>query len=87
MLISSVKAKKMLSIGCIAYLAHVFNRPDKVVSSVEDTLVVKKFAEVFYDNLSRLAPKRELKFSIKLAPSIVLISKALYKMTQLNYKS
>lgn len=36
---------------------------------------------MFLDNLPRLAPEKELEFSIELALNTVMISKALYKIT------
>lgn len=40
MIISSVKARKMLSKGCIRYLAYIVSKSDEVILNVKDTLVV-----------------------------------------------
>lgn len=49
--------------------------------SVKVIPIMQEFSDVFFDNFSRLAPKREVEFSIKLALRITTISKAPYKMT------
>lgn len=40
MIISSVKAKKMLSKWCIRYLVHIVSKLDEVVPGAKDTLVM-----------------------------------------------
>lgn len=81
MMISSVKAKKMLRKGCTEYLAHMMNKVDESVSSFQNAFIIVKFQVMFLDNLPRLTPTEEVKFSIELSPGTVPISKALYYMT------
>lgn len=80
-MVSSVKARKMLSKMCIAYLVHIVNRSNEAIHSVKDTPIVQEFLYIFSDNLSRLAPKREVKFSIELTLVTMPVSKAPYKMS------
>lgn len=52
MMISSVKAQKMLNKGCARYLAFMSTKVEaKMTSSVDDTQLVYKFLNVFLDNL------------------------------------
>lgn len=81
MMISTIKAHKMLNKGYTGYLAQMINRSDsKATPSMEDTLVVYEFSNVFLDNLSRLAPKKEVQFNIELALRTTPISKASYRI-------
>lgn len=80
MMISSVKAKKMLNKGCMLYLAHIVNRSNKVIQGVKDTQVVQDFLDVFPNNLSRLSPKRKLEFNIELVSSTTPISIVTYRI-------
>lgn len=43
MMISSVKAKKMLRKGCTEYLAHMMNKVDESVSSFQNAFIIVKF--------------------------------------------
>lgn len=81
MMISSVKAKKMLSKRCMAYLVYTVNRSDEVVLGMKDTPVEQKFLDVFFNNFLGLTPNKELEFSIKLVSDTITISKTQYKMT------
>ena len=47
---------------------------------IEDIPVVKKFPDVFFEELSGLPLDREAEFSIDLLPGTVPISKTLYRM-------
>lgn len=68
MMISNVKARKMLNKRCVGYLAYMGNKANaKLASSVGGTPLVCEFLDLFYDNLLRLAPDREVDFSVKLA--------------------
>lgn len=40
MIISSVKARKMLSKGCTRYLAHIVNKSDEALLSVKDIIAI-----------------------------------------------
>ncbi|XP_044502571.1 uncharacterized protein LOC123223472 [Mangifera indica] len=79
MMISSVRARKMLSKGCIGYLAHVVNKSNSESTlNVKNTLVVYEFLDVFPDNLSGLAPEREVEFSVELAPGHVVSTDGIF---------
>lgn len=69
----------MLSKGYIGFLAHMVSKV-KLGLSIDDTLVVWEFPNVFLKELPKLAPKQEVKLSIELALNITPILKASYKM-------
>lgn len=73
MMINIVKAKKMLSKGCITFLVHIVNKIDEVVLGVRDTPMVQNFSNVFLNNFPKLTPEREVKFNIELALDITLM--------------
>ncbi|XP_070046900.1 uncharacterized protein LOC142169689 [Nicotiana tabacum] len=77
--ISYLKARKLMSNGCLAYLAHV--RDMKVGSPVlESVPIVKEFSDVFPDDLPRIPPDREIEFGIDTLPVTQPISIPPYRM-------
>lgn len=85
MMISSVKTRKMLSKRCPSYLTHIVSKVDGSILSLQDTLIVYEFQDMFLDNLSRLALERKVEFNIELASRIVLIFKVPYIMAPTKY--
>ena len=82
-LISSLKARRMISKGSEGYLAFVKDT-SKDEPSLEDYPVVKEFADVFPEELPGLPPQREIEFTIELVPGAEPISKAPYRMAPLE---
>ncbi|KAL6191616.1 hypothetical protein ACLB2K_038006 [Fragaria x ananassa] len=82
-LISAVVAKKLLSKGCQAFLAHVV---DTSIVEAGDIPVVKEFPDVFPEDLTGLPPVREIDFSIELLPGTMTISQAPYRMAPTELK-
>ncbi|XP_070031815.1 uncharacterized protein [Nicotiana tomentosiformis] len=77
--ISYLKARKLVSSGCLAYLAHV--RDMKVDSPMlESVQIVKEFPEVFPDDLLEIPPDREIEFGIDTLPGTQPISIPPYRM-------
>ncbi|KAM1751604.1 hypothetical protein ACFX11_009697 [Malus domestica] len=79
-IISAVKAKRLLKKGCQGYLAHVVLNEDTPIR-VEDVRVVRHFPEVFPDDLPRLPPDKEIKFTIDLLLGKDPISLTPYRLT------
>ncbi|KAM1233492.1 hypothetical protein ACFX2J_003185 [Malus domestica] len=77
--ISTMRAKKLLSKGCQGYLAHVVLN-DVVPSSVEEVGVVRHYPDVFPADLPRLLPDRDVEFSIDLLLGTDPISLTPYRM-------
>ncbi|XP_070039839.1 uncharacterized protein [Nicotiana tomentosiformis] len=62
-LISYLKARKLVSSECLAYLAHMQDM--KIGSLVlESVPTVKEFSDVFLDDLQGIPPDREIEFGI-----------------------
>ena len=51
---------------------------------MEDIPVLREYADVFLEEISRLPRKRELDFTIELVPGVVPSSKAPYRMNILE---
>nr|XP_016470475.1 PREDICTED: uncharacterized protein LOC107792759 [Nicotiana tabacum] len=69
----------MVSKGCLAYLAHIIN-PESEPPALQSVPVVRKFLEVFPDNLPGLPPERIIDFGIDLIPGTQPISIPHYRM-------
>nr|GFC99556.1 putative reverse transcriptase domain, aspartic peptidase domain protein [Tanacetum cinerariifolium] len=54
--------------------------------NIENLSVVRKFADVFLDELPGLPPAREIEFGIELIPGAEPISKAPYRMAPVELK-
>ncbi|KAL5554728.1 hypothetical protein UlMin_042129 [Ulmus minor] len=85
-IISALKAKKMLSNGCVGYLAHVVDTTIDAILKPEDVHVVRNFLEVFPEDLPSLPLDREIEFKIELLPGTSPISKAPYRMAPAELK-
>ena len=86
MIISAMQAKRMLSNGCIGFLASVVDKTKEIDSSPEDVPVVREYIEVFPKELPGLPPQREICFEIELIPGTTPISKAPYRMAPAELK-
>ena len=83
--ILALEAKRLLHKGCKAYLAHVIDTSTLKIT-LESVLTVRKFSYVFFEDLLRLPPDRELEFGIDLLPKSASISIPLYRMTPVKLK-
>ena len=77
--ISTVRAKRLLSKGCQEYLAYVVLN-DISPSSVEDVKLVRHLPDVFPEDLPGLPPNRDVEFTIDLLPDTDPISLTPYRM-------
>ena len=84
-LISVLEANRLLHKGCEAYPKHIVD-----TSTLEVTLksvpIVREFLDVFFKDLPRLPPDRELEFGIDLLPGSVPNSIPPYKMVLVELK-
>ncbi|GJS75059.1 putative reverse transcriptase domain-containing protein, partial [Tanacetum coccineum] len=69
-----MKARKYLSYGCCAFIAHVIDTTFEK-KSVKDVLVINEFLDVFPEDLPGIPPKRQVKFRIDLIPGATPIAK------------
>ncbi|KAL5563636.1 hypothetical protein UlMin_033383 [Ulmus minor] len=80
MIISSMRARRMLSSGCQGFLATVVDTTRVEKSGPEGIAVVREFTDVFPEELPGLPPDREVSFEIDLIPGSAPVSKAPYRM-------
>ena len=85
-MISSLKARKMISSGCDRYLAYIMDTSKEEKLQPKDVPIVKDFIEVFPEELPGLPPDREITFEIELLPGTAPISKAPYRMAPAELK-
>ncbi|XP_027169505.1 uncharacterized protein LOC113769237 [Coffea eugenioides] len=84
-MISSIRARKLLSRGAQGFLAFLINTPtDKL--KIEDVPVVSEYPDVFPDELVNLPPEREIEFEVNLLPRTSPISKTPYRMAPAELK-
>ena len=67
-IISFIRAKRMVSKGCLTFLAHRRDDTSKV-PSIESVLIVREFLDVFPADLPGMPPDRDIDFCIDLQPS------------------
>ena len=78
-IVSFLRAKRMVSKGCLAFLAHL--RDDTTqVPSIKSVSVVREFLDVFPANLPGMPPDRDIDFCIDLEPGTRPISIPSYRM-------
>ncbi|XP_070676322.1 uncharacterized protein [Malus domestica] len=83
--ISAARVKRLLSKGCLGYLAHVVLN-DVASSSMEDVQVVKYFPDVFRDDLPGLPPDQDVEFTIDLLPGTDPVSLTPYRMASIELR-
>ena len=77
LVVSTLKASRMLLKGCVGYLASIVDTTKKVGTELAEVRVVYRFPNVFPEELP-MPPDREIEFEIKLLPGTAPISKAPY---------
>ena len=85
MLISRIRARKLLSNGARGYQAFLVNTP-REKGKLEKMPVINKYPDVFSDELVSLPPERKIEFKIDLAPGTTPISKIPYRMAPAELK-
>ncbi|GJS61110.1 putative reverse transcriptase domain-containing protein [Tanacetum coccineum] len=84
-LCSVMKARRYLSRGCHAFMAHVINiNFEKKI--VEDVPIVNEFFDVFPEELLGILSERQVKFRIDLIPGATPIAKAPYRLAPSEMK-
>ncbi|KAM1432097.1 hypothetical protein ACFXTO_014661 [Malus domestica] len=78
-IISVIQASKLLYKGCVRFLAHVVMK-GKYSLSPKNVQVVKKFTDVFSEDLPGLPPVKEIEFTTDLLPGTDPISLPPYRM-------
>src|SRR5688572_6727956 len=83
--ISCIKARKMISKGCIYHVVRVRD-VESEVPSLESVPTVSEFPDVFPDDLPGIPPEREIDFGIDLLPDTRPISIPPYRMAPAELK-
>ncbi|GJR54475.1 putative nucleotidyltransferase, ribonuclease H [Tanacetum coccineum] len=84
-LCSMMKARKYLSRGCQAYMAHVIDTNFEK-KNAKDVPVVNKFLDVFPKDLPGIPPERQVEFRIDLIPGATPIAKTPYRLAPSEMK-
>ncbi|GJU24383.1 putative reverse transcriptase domain-containing protein, partial [Tanacetum coccineum] len=82
-IISCMKTQKYMEKGCQVFLAQVTKKETKVKSKEkrqEDVPIVRRFPEVFPEDLPRLPPTRQVEFQIDLIPGAAPVAQAPYRL-------
>ncbi|GJS97079.1 putative reverse transcriptase domain-containing protein [Tanacetum coccineum] len=82
-IISCTKTQKYMEKGCQVFLAQVTKKETKVKSKekrLEDVPIVRKFPEVFPEDLPGLPPARQVEFQIDLVPGAAPVARAPYRL-------
>ena len=66
-IISFLRAKRMVSKGCLSFLAHLRDDTSQV-PSIEFVSIVREFLDVFPADLPCMPPDRDIDFCIDLEP-------------------
>nr|GEW94688.1 hypothetical protein [Tanacetum cinerariifolium] len=77
--VSCIKARKYVKQGCHLVLAHVTEKKSKE-KRLEDVPIIRDFLKVFPDDLSRLAPSRQVEFRIDLVLGVAPVACAPYRL-------
>ena len=78
-IISFLRAKRMVSKGCLSFLAHL-RYDTSQVPSIESVSIVCEFLDVFPADLLGMPPDRDIDFCIDLEPGTRPISIPPYRM-------
>ena len=84
-LILIMRARRCLGKGCEGFLAYVINAK-KGSSGVFNVPVVKKYPEVFPDDLTELPQDRQVEFRIDLVPEAAHIAQVPYRLAPAEMK-
>nr|GEX22929.1 hypothetical protein [Tanacetum cinerariifolium] len=82
-IISHTKIQKYIEKGCQVYLAQVMSKKEEEKSEnrrLEEVLIVRKFLEVFPEDLPGLPPARQVKFQIDLVRGAAPVARAPYRL-------
>ena len=85
--ISALQLKRAVRKGCKAYAVTITDEASKSETDklkIEDIPILNEFTNVFPEEIPGLPPRRELDFTIELAPGAIPRSKAPYRMNILE---
>jgi hypothetical protein len=79
--ISALQMRKYCQKGCPLYAIRVLKTIEGAKPSPDDHPILREYRDVFPEEVPSLPPKRDIEFSIELAPGAVPVSKTPYRMS------
>jgi hypothetical protein len=70
--------------GCPLYAIQVLESVEDDKPSLEDHPTLREYRDVFPEEVSGLPPRRDIDFSIELAPKEMPVSRTTYRMSTLE---
>jgi hypothetical protein len=67
--------------GCLLYVIQVLESVEDEKPSLRDHPTLREYRDVFLEEVLGLPPRRDIDFSIELAPRVVLVSRKPYRMS------
>jgi hypothetical protein len=82
--ISTLQMKKYCRKGYPLYAIHVLESVEDDKPNLEDHPILREYKDVFPEEVQGLPPRRDIDFSIELAPGVVPVSRMPYRMSTLE---
>jgi hypothetical protein len=79
--ISALQMRKYCKKGCLLYVIQVLQSVEDEEPSLEDHPTLREYRDVFLEEVLGLTPRRDIDFSIELAPGAVPVSRTPYRMS------
>ena len=79
--ISTLQMRKYCRKGCPLYAVQVLKTTKGADTSPEDHPILRKYRDVFPEEILGLPSRRDIDFSIELAPGAVSVSRTPYRMS------
>jgi hypothetical protein len=79
--ILALQMRKYCRKGCPLYAIQVLKTIEGDKPSLEDHPILREYRDVFPEEVPGLPPRRDIDFSIELAPRVVSVSRTPYRMS------
>jgi hypothetical protein len=79
--ISALQMRKYCRKGCPLYAIQVLKTIEGTKPSPDDHPILREYIDVFSEEVPGLPPRRDIDFSIELAPGVVSVSRTPYRMS------
>jgi hypothetical protein len=79
--ISALQMRKYFRKGCPLYAIQVFKTIEVDKPSPDDHPILREYRDLFPEEVPGLPPRRDIDFSIELAPGVVSVSRTPYRMS------
>jgi hypothetical protein len=73
--------RKYCQKGCPLYVVQVLKTTEGADPSSDDHPILREYRDVFPEEIPGLPPRRDIDFSIELAPGAVSVSRTPYRMS------